>query len=82
MSAILEPFKTDVVLPIHANTGQRKSLTIEDYLNRHMVLHGEDCDYGSETNSLKAISLINFVASVLGGRVHKGTDTQNDQDGV
>jgi len=34
-------------------------------LNRHMVLHGESVDYGCKTNSLKAISLINYVAHVL-----------------
>jgi len=34
-------------------------------LNRHMVLHGESVDYGSKINSLKAISLINYVAHVL-----------------
>jgi hypothetical protein len=82
MSAILEPFKTDIVLPINANQFKRKSLTIDDYLNRHTILHGEDCDYGTEINSLKAISLINFVASVLVRQAHKEIDTQNDQADV
>ncbi len=30
-------------------------------LNRHMVLHGESLDYGTEENSLKVISLLNYV---------------------
>lgn len=34
-------------------------------LNRHMVLHGESLDYGTKQNSLKAISLLNYVATML-----------------
>lgn len=34
-------------------------------LNRHMVLHGESVDYGTQTNSCKAISLISYLAFVL-----------------
>ena len=34
-------------------------------LNRHQVLHGEVTDYGTEQNSLKAISLLNYCAFVL-----------------
>ena len=30
-------------------------------LNRHQVLHGESVDYGTEQNSLKAISLLNYL---------------------
>ena len=32
--------------------------------HRHMVMHGIELDYGTRINSLKAISLINYVASV------------------
>ena len=35
------------------------------HLNRHRVLHGEVTDYGTEENSLKAISLLNYCAFVL-----------------
>lgn len=35
------------------------------HLNRHQVMHGEVCDYGTEENSLKAMSLLNFCAFVL-----------------
>ena len=34
-------------------------------LNRHIILHGDSLDYGNKINSLKAISLINYVAHVL-----------------
>ena len=34
-------------------------------LNRHAVMHGETVDYGTEENSLKAISLLNYVSYVL-----------------
>jgi len=30
-----------------------------------MVLHGESLNYDTKTNSLKAVSLINYVAQVL-----------------
>ncbi len=34
-------------------------------LNRHQVMHGEALDYGSEINSLKSISLLNYLAQTL-----------------
>ena len=34
-------------------------------LNRHQVLHGEVIQYGTETNSLKAVSFLNYVHLVL-----------------
>ena len=59
--ALLNPLSQ--TLPIGASKHQRA----EDFneLNRHMVLHGESLDYGTKTNSLKAISLINYVVQVL-----------------
>lgn len=41
-----------------------------DGLNRHAILHGTSLDYGSKTNSLKVISLVNYVAHVLPGEKH------------
>ena len=35
------------------------------WLNRHEVLHGRSIDYGTELNSFKAISIINFVGDVI-----------------
>jgi hypothetical protein len=32
-------------------------------LNRHNVMHGLRCDYGNQLNSLKALSLLSFVAN-------------------
>ena len=34
-------------------------------LNRHQVLHGEATEYGTEENSLKAISFLNFCGFIL-----------------
>jgi hypothetical protein len=34
-------------------------------LNRHQIIHGEVTDYGTEENSLKAVSFLNFCAFVL-----------------
>lgn len=38
----------------------------EDFgeLNRHRILHGDSLNYATKTNSLKAISLLNYVANV------------------
>lgn len=42
----------------------------EDFsgLNRHKVLHGVDCNYASETNALRAVSLLNFASFALADR--------------
>lgn len=34
-------------------------------LNRHMVLHGESLDYGTEANSLRAVSLLYYAVRAL-----------------
>lgn len=34
-------------------------------LNRHLVMHGESLDYGTEINSLKCISLLSYAVWVL-----------------
>ena len=60
-AALLSPLAQ--TLPIGASEHERDKGFSE--LNRHMVLHGESLDYGTKTNSLKAISLINYVAHVL-----------------
>lgn len=60
-AAILSPLAHN--LPITASDKERTAGFAE--LNRHMVLHGESVDYGTKTNSLKAVSLINYVAHVL-----------------
>jgi hypothetical protein len=60
-AALLSPLAQ--TLPISASERERPAGF--DALNRHTVLHGESLDYGSKTNSLKAISLVNYVAHVL-----------------
>jgi len=60
MAAILSPLAE--ILPINASENERPRNF--NGLNRHMVLHGESLDYGSKVNSLKAISLINYVIFV------------------
>jgi hypothetical protein len=51
------------IFPIAASQHERPADT--DALNRHAVLHGESLTYGNKANSLRAISLINYVAQVL-----------------
>ncbi len=60
-AALLSPLAQ--TLPIGASKHKRPDGS--DALNRHTVLHGDSLTYGSQTNSLKAVSLINYVAHVL-----------------
>jgi len=60
-AALLSPLAK--TLPISASKNERTTSFNE--LNRHTVMHGESLDYGTKINSLKAISLINYVAHVL-----------------
>lgn len=61
MAALLSPLATGT--PISASKHERDSSF--NLLNRHMVLHGESLDYGIKVNSVKAISLINYVSQAL-----------------
>lgn len=60
-SALLYPLTQPI--PISASVNERP----EEFndLNRHQVIHGESTDYDTELNSLKAISLLNYVSYVL-----------------
>lgn len=60
-AALLSPLAAST--PISASEHERDDGF--NLLNRHMVLHGESLDYGSKVNSLKAISLINYVSQAL-----------------
>lgn len=60
-AALLSPLTE--VLPINASEHERPAGS--DILNRHTVLHGESLNYGSRVNSLKAISLINYIGHAL-----------------
>ena len=59
--AVLYPFTVDTPLWMHTAT---LNDTFEG-LNRHQVLHGLTTDYGTELNSLKAISLLDNLVWVL-----------------
>jgi len=61
-AALLSPLAR--TLPISASQHERAEDS--SALNRHAVLHGESLDYGNKANGLKAISLLNYVAHVLG----------------
>lgn len=60
-AALLSPLAAST--PISASEHEREEGF--NLLNRHMVLHGESLDYGNKVNSLKAISLINYVSQAL-----------------
>jgi len=50
-------------LPINISSYERPKKSRQ--LNRHAIFHGESIRYGSKKNSIKAISLINYVSYVL-----------------
>ncbi|MED7789604.1 hypothetical protein [Francisella sp. 19X1-34] len=60
-AALLSPLAEST--PIGASEHEREEGF--NLLNRHTVLHGEFLDYGNKVNSLKAISLINYVSQAL-----------------
>jgi hypothetical protein len=68
-TAILAPL--EIVLPVNASFEQRERLIEEQglqgcrELNRHLVLHSESVDYGTHINSLKAVSLINYLVDAI-----------------
>lgn len=67
---VLDDFQAALLAPLTQtlpiNVSQHERPAGSHALNRHTVLHGEALDYGSKVNSLKAISLINYVAHVTG----------------
>ena len=60
-SLMLDVFK--LTIPMWASQTQR-DLSL-DALNRHQVLHGEIVDYGTEQNSLQAISFLSWLNWIL-----------------
>jgi hypothetical protein len=61
IKVLLEPLR--IPLPITASSKERKDYPYA--LNRHEILHGKAVDYGTRTNSYKAISLLHYVYSTL-----------------
>ena len=60
----LQPLK--ILLPLWMSERQRESsFKTFTALNRHQVLHGESVEYGTEENSLKVVSLLNYLHCIL-----------------
>ncbi|WP_428023086.1 hypothetical protein [Arcobacter sp.] len=51
--------------PINHSIKQRKEYNNSNTFNRHQIIHGESIDYPTKINSLKAISLINYISQIL-----------------
>ena len=69
------------LLPIRATEKDVKKF--EDPLNRHEVLHGIRCDYGTKENSCKAFSWLQYVASFkndIGFMKKKTNNTADDHN--
>ena len=72
--AMLAPF-----LEAHAILFNEKQRAPEfASLNRHMVLHGESLDHGTEANSLRTISLLYYAARALKEFSDVKPDTPNE----
>jgi hypothetical protein len=50
-------------------------------LNRHTVLHGEDLEYGTKLNSIKAVSLLNYVAQILTRKLDDDYEPEDNEAG-
>nr|WP_315231873.1 hypothetical protein [uncultured Albidiferax sp.] len=59
--ALLAPFFTETSIRL----GTKKRPEGFDKLNRHLVLHGESFDYGTEVRSLQAVAFLYYVAVTL-----------------
>ncbi len=60
-AALLAPLSTELPMVFP----QRKRTAHPPLLNRHAILHGESCDYGTRENSSRAVSHLAYVISVL-----------------
>ena len=61
IKAYLEPFCT----PSAIVASKQEKDKYQGIMNRHLILHGIDTDYATKVNSLKAISLLNYVGTFL-----------------
>jgi hypothetical protein len=61
----LEIFLSAITAEAVIDKPHPKTKNVNDSLNRNAVLHGYDTAYGSEINSLKALSLLCFVGTFL-----------------
>ena len=60
LSSLLSPISN----PIPLWMSQVERAESFENLNRHQVMHGESLNYGTETNSLKTISLLGYICCV------------------
>lgn len=51
-------------IPLKQQMSKRSSAEV-GLLNRHAVMHGESLDFDTKENSLRALSLLNYVALAL-----------------
>jgi hypothetical protein len=70
--AVTEPFRLRLPLA--------KGCKDPNAWNRHVILHGRNVDYGSEINSLKAISLLSFLCSLDNYLNERETDRDDELD--
>lgn len=68
-AALLSPLTQALPIGASGDERERRMREVEQAnwveLNRHLVLHGESVNYGTQVNSLKAISLINYLVSFV-----------------
>ena len=76
----LEPFLNNpltqaLLSPLMAGCGitanEKERQKYPDTLNRHEILHGIDVGYGSETNALRAISLLGYMVTTVADAASK-----------
>lgn len=60
--AMLAPFFSETSI----RAGSKERSESFDKLNRHLVLHGESFDYGTEVRGLQAVAFLYYVAVTLG----------------
>lgn len=56
---------TPIIEPMPIIAGKNERAKLDNFLNRHTVLHGESTDYDNRLNSCRAISLLVYVEWVL-----------------
>jgi hypothetical protein len=56
MNAFLEPLRNPNIY-----NSRKREIFYSDILNRNKILHGETVNYGTKINSLKTISLLNYL---------------------
>lgn len=57
----IQPLTTEI--PVYAGTKSQSNYPCN--INRHLILHGMDYEYGSKTNSLKSLSLTKYISDLL-----------------